>query len=106
MNPGNIVRNVVDRRDTFQCVRLVVGEKHKTKSDVVSGTVSTLCKRLSSEAVSETVDPVVSDGPGVTCSDASWVTPHLRRYGVRVSLRQRLTVTDQVHPKENALLAG
>ena len=78
-NPGNIVGDVVDRSDALERVRLVVGEKHKTKSDIVSEAVSALRKRLARVAVSEIVDPVASDGPGMTCSDALWMAPHLRR---------------------------
>src|SRR5262249_44773286 len=106
MNPGKIVREVVDRSDTAHGVRLVGGKKHKAESDIVSVAVSTLRKCLARVAVPEIVDPIVSDGPGMTCGNTSWVAPHLGGDRVRIRLRQVLMVVNHVPPPESVLLAG
>src|ERR1700751_777805 len=105
MDPGEIVRDVVDRSDTAHCVRLVIRKEHKTKSNIVSVAVPALRKRLARVAVPEIVDPIVSDGPGMTRGYTPWVAPYLGRDRVRVSLRQVLMVVNYIHPRENVLLA-
>ena len=65
------------RSDPCKRVRLGVGLEHKTKTNVISVTVSTLSKGLARESIAEVIDPIASNRPTVSDGYAVRMAPNL-----------------------------
>ena len=82
-DPGNIIGEVVHRRDPAESVLLAGGLKHETEADVVPVAVAALVERLPGVAIAEIVDPVVAQGPGMAGGHTPGMVPDQGRLACR-----------------------
>ena len=92
VNPGHIIREIVDRGDATNRVGLAVGLENEAKGNIIAVAVASLSEGLAGIAVAEIIDPVLSNRPGVASRQSPGVIPNDRRNGIRKPSRKGLVV--------------
>ena len=104
MDPRNIIREVLDGRDSGQSMLLARGLKHETETYVIAVAVSSLTECLPGIAVTKVVNPLVADGPGMTSSQAPGMVPHQWRRSIGQPLWECLVIVDYIQAAESCLV--
>ena len=105
-DPGEVVREVVRRRDARERARVKHGEEDEAEVDLVLRRVALLRERLARQAVAEVVDEAVADRPGVPDGDARGVRPGIGARRVGEGRDARDHVVDGVGADEKGLAVG
>ena len=75
-DPGNVIREVVDRRHTGERMRFTIRLKDEAKVGVIPVAIASLSERLACIPIAEVVYPIIADCPRVTCRQAPRVAPN------------------------------
>src|SRR5829696_9139405 len=103
--PGNVVSKVVYRRDARKRPRESEWREHKTKTNRVVRGITLLGESFARVAVTERIDDVVCQRPGVACRNTGRVRPDVRRRSIWKLLFTTQEIVDHVNADECLLLA-
>src|SRR5258708_34090893 len=101
--PGNIIGEVVNRCYAGHGVHLSVRLKHKTKVDVVFGTVAAASEGLPREPIAKIINQLVIDGPCMASGQSPGMAPNQRRGRTGKPLGKSLVVVDHIRSNKRCL---